>query len=132
MVASPALLNLVVLRSSDIHRAAGFYRTFGLEFTLHRHGNGPEHYSTELDGLVFEIYPASPKAGPSTGTRIGFLVEAVEVLIPNLVAEGAQIVTAPTGSEWGRRAVVKDPDGHSIELLSKAAKRSADAPSPPK
>src|ERR1700739_2798752 len=49
-------LNLVVLRSTDIARAATFYTRLGLQFTKHRHGKGAEHFAAELPGPVFELY----------------------------------------------------------------------------
>jgi catechol 2,3-dioxygenase-like lactoylglutathione lyase family enzyme len=116
---SPPQLNLVVLRSADIHRAAKFYRSLGLQFTVHSHGSGPEHYASEVAGFVFEIYPVSAKSGPTTGTRIGFTVDSVDSLIPLLKEVGAEIVTPPSDSEWGRRAVVRDLDGHVVELLAR-------------
>lgn len=57
MYAAPPMLNLVVLRSPDVHRAVRFYRVLGLLFTVERHGSGPEHYAAVVNGFVFEIYP---------------------------------------------------------------------------
>jgi predicted enzyme related to lactoylglutathione lyase len=34
-------------------------------------------------------------------------------------ANGAKVVSAAKDSEWGRRAVVADPDGHRVEITSK-------------
>jgi lactoylglutathione lyase len=118
MYAPPPHLNLVVLRSSDIKRAESFYRTMGLAFTLHAHGSGPQHYSSEVNGLVFEIYPLTEKSSPTTGTRIGFRVDSVDEIVRLLAEIGAVVVTPPADSEWGRRAVVKDFDGHTIELVT--------------
>ena len=119
MYAPPPHLNLVVLRSPDIHRAAKFYSALGLLFTCHSHGSGPAHYTSDVSGLVFEIYPLTPKSGSTIGTRIGFVVDSVDELVPLVVEIGAQITTPPCNSEWGRRAVVKDLDGHSVELLTR-------------
>jgi predicted enzyme related to lactoylglutathione lyase len=116
--ASPPRLNLVVLRSADIERAASFYRELGLLFTRHAHGSGPEHYASDANGLVFEIYPLTPKSSPTTGTRIGFRVDSVDGTLELLSKAGAKIVSPPADSEWGRRAVVKDFDGHVIELIA--------------
>jgi catechol 2,3-dioxygenase-like lactoylglutathione lyase family enzyme len=118
MYAPPPHLNLVVLRSPDIDRAARFYRRMGLLFTRHSHGTGPEHYSSEGLGLVFEIYPLTSKSQPTVGTRIGFRVDSVDEIVPLLSEIGAEIVSPPADSEWGRRAVVKDLDGHVVELLT--------------
>ena len=116
MIVSPPHLNLLVLRSPDIERAVLFYQTMGLLFTRHSHGSGPEHYTSEASGMVFEIYPLTPKSQPTTGTRIGFRVHAVDEIVRLLAQIGAEILTQPAESEWGRRAVVKDFDGHIVEL----------------
>lgn len=110
-------VNLLVIRSPDIHHAVTFYEAMGLSFEKHRHGKGPEHYSTENYGFVFEIYPA--KADKSTtATRFGFRVTDIDGLVASIKGIGAEIVSEPSDSEWGRRAVVRDFDGHTIELLS--------------
>lgn len=111
-------VNLVVLRVADIDRAAAFYRLLGFEFLKHAHGTGPPHYASDGDGFVFELYPATPEQGVSSSTRIGFAVANVDDAAAKLSAfSGARLVTAPKNSEWGRRAVVADPDGHRIELV---------------
>lgn len=118
MAVHPPRLNLLVLRSPDIHRAVEFYRQLGLSFTLHKHGSGPEHYASEVNGMVFEIYPLGAKPAPTTGTRIGFRVDDVDRVLARLTEAGAEIITPTTDSEWGRRAVVRDGDGHVVELLA--------------
>jgi predicted enzyme related to lactoylglutathione lyase len=110
-------LNLVVLRSSDIARAMAFYTQLGLHFTRHRHGSGPEHFAAELQAGVFELYPLTPD-GPSTlGTRIGFRVPSLDTAIAALTAYPGAVVSPAKDSEWGRCAVIADPDGHRVELL---------------
>jgi lactoylglutathione lyase len=118
MYAAPPIANLLVLRSPDIHRAAAFYRALGLLFIVERHGNGPEHYTSLVNGFVFEIYPLATGQTPTTGTRIGFSVDSVDELLPLVRDLGAEVVTEPHDSEWGRRAVVKDLDGHTVELVT--------------
>lgn len=109
-------LNLVVLRSPDITRAAAFYSRLGLHFSKHRHGSGPEHFAAELPGGgVFELYPESDGAS-TLGTRIGFRVPSVDEAIVALSDYPDAVASAPRDSEWGRRAVVIDPDGHRVEL----------------
>lgn len=117
MYAAPPIMNLTVIRSTNIDRASDFYSEMGLLFTKHRHGSGPEHYTSCVDGFVFEIYPLG-KHSPTIGTRIGFSVDDVDSIAPMLVAIGAKLISPPTDSEWGRRAVVKDLDGHVVELLT--------------
>src|SRR5947209_18835664 len=110
-------LKLVMLRSPDMARAAAFYNRLGLQFSKHRHGSGPEHFSAELGGAVFEIYPATPD-GPSTlGTRVGFRVPSLDAALAALGGLPGAILSPAKDSEWGHRAVVADPDGHRVELL---------------
>ena len=112
-------VNLIVLRVADIDRAAAFYGLLGFEFLKHAHGTGPQHYASEADGFVFELYPATAEQGVSSCTRIGFAVTNVDDVTTKLSSfTGARLVTAPKDSEWGRRAVVADPDGHRIELVA--------------
>ena len=111
-------VNLIVLRVADIDRAEAFYRLLGLEFSKHAHGSGPLHYAAESDGFVFELYPCSPGHPVTTSTRIGFAVADVDEAASKLgTVPGARVVSAPKDSEWGRRAVVADPDGHRVELV---------------
>src|ERR1051325_2526955 len=109
-------LNLVVLRSPDIARAAAFYTRLGLQFTQHRHGSGPEHFSAQFPGGVFELYPVSTDGLSTLGTRVGFRVPSVDTVIAALSEYHGAVVSPPKDSEWGRRAVVTDPDGHRVEL----------------
>ncbi|MGE9268269.1 MAG: VOC family protein [Verrucomicrobiales bacterium] len=113
---APPVVNLLVIRSKDIDRAVTFYEVIGFVFQKHSHGSGPEHYASEKDGFVFEIYPLSPKQEPTIWTRLGFSVDDVDGLVDKLVGLGINIVSHPTDSEWGRRAVVKDIDGHTCEI----------------
>lgn len=118
MLAAPPHLNLVVIRSGDIDRAVTFYQMMGLVFEKHSHGSGPEHYASEVSGFVFEIYPLNEGQPPTTSTRIGFSVDDVDAIVSSLKNLGAKIVSPPKDSEWGRRAVVRDLDGHSVELIT--------------
>ncbi len=98
-------------------RAAEFYSRLGLQFVRHQHGSGPAHFAAMIGSSVFELYPQGPN-GPSTlGTRIGFSVPSLDAAMAALSDYPAAIVSPPKDSEWGRRAVVVDPDGHRVELL---------------
>jgi lactoylglutathione lyase len=101
-------------------RLARFYEVLGLSFTKHRHGKGPEHLSSESEGIVFEIYPAV--ANESTAAvRLGFSVPSLEDVLARLKAFEATVLAEPADTPFGRRAVVKDSEGHKVELYEKAA-----------
>ena len=115
----PARCNLIVLRSRDLDRAESFYSALGLRFVRHAHGRGPVHLASEAAGQVFEIYPQQGDADSTRAARIGFAVPSVDAAYLALLGAGGQGVSEPKDSEWGRRAVVSDPDGHRVELTAR-------------
>lgn len=108
-------LNLVVIHSADLEAARRFYECLGVSFQSEQHGKGPMHLAAELPGLVFEIYPL-PQNGTRGASRIGFRVTNVNNAVDALRQQSAKVLTEPRDSEWGRRAVVEDFDGHKVEL----------------
>ena len=118
MNADLPILNLLVIRSSNIERAVTFYEKLGMRFERHAHGKGPEHYACETRGFVFEIYPQRDDNDATTNTRIGFNVESVDGALQLLNELDVEVVAPAKDSEWGRRAVVRDPDGHTVELVT--------------
>ncbi|MFS0879449.1 hypothetical protein CHH83_07640 [Bacillus sp. 7586-K] len=75
-----------------------------------------EHYACEIGSLVFEIYPSQSRQIDAT-IRIGFDVDNIERIIEKLRLRKAQVVTEPTVSILGKRAVLEDPDGRKVELV---------------
>jgi lactoylglutathione lyase len=109
-------LNLVVIRSSNIEQSVEFYQLLGLSFDKQQHGTGLEHFASEVGYATFEIYPCTAGTIPTMSTRLGFQVSSVDTVVCELQKCGASIVSPPADSDWGRRAVVADPDGHRVEL----------------
>ena|SRR5215472_2081727 len=112
------MLSLVVIRARDIDRLARFYEVLGLQFTKHRHGNGPEHLSSQAGDTVFEIYPAGDNESTAS-TRLGFSVPSLNEALGRLRDLDVTVLAEPSDTPFGRRAVVKDFEGHKIELYEK-------------
>lgn len=53
---------VLVIKTHKVEKAVEFFTAFGMSFVKEKHGKGPEHYACEIDGKVFEIYPASEDA----------------------------------------------------------------------
>ena len=113
---SSVLLSLVVIRAVDIDRAVHFYERLGLQFDKQRHGNGPEHYSTNLGTTLFEIYPYKNGAKTTAGVRLGFIVKSLSELMERLKTLEIKIISPLQNNESGSFAVVEDFDGHKVEL----------------
>ena len=108
-------LCLVVIRVPDIDRASEFYRLLGIDLIKDRHGNGPVHYCAELEGFVFEIYPSAHDDQKDL-PRLGFVVKDLDETLATLMQNNVRVLHPPASSEWGRRAIVKDFSGHTVEL----------------
>jgi predicted enzyme related to lactoylglutathione lyase len=111
-------LSLLVLYATDLSKSKQFYETLGLQFAAERHPGGPEHFACPLGESVFELYPRKADAPLVQAVRIGFQVPSVDVAIARLQVAGIQPVRLPENSAWGRRAVIRDPDGNTIEITS--------------
>ena|SRR5829696_998768 len=114
------MLSLVVIRAQDIDRLADFYSALGFHFTRHRHGKGPEHISSTIGETVFEIYPSNGANESTASTRLGFSVPSLTDVLSQLRRLDATVLVEPSDTEFGRRAVVKDFEGHKVELYEKA------------
>lgn len=111
---SDVTLNLIVLKTHQLGRVEEFYSALGLSFVEEKHGDGPHHLSARAGGLVMELYPLPADAGPADATtRLGFAVPDLDAVLAGL---GAAVVSGPRSTEWGRRAVVRDPDGRRVEV----------------
>lgn len=115
-------LNLIVIRTWELVRCVDFYRALGLTFQEERHGSGPAHFAADLHGVTFEIYPAKSADGVDSQTRLGFRSPDVARTIEQVRAAGYRIVAELASSQWGMRAVVRDPDGRAVELLQVESK----------
>lgn len=110
-------LNLLVIKTPNPDVLAAFHSHLGLQFEYHCHGNGPMHYSADIDRVTFEIYPLLKSQNKvDSSVRLGFKVEALDKLLELLRMEKINILQEPKYAEWGYFAVIKDPDGRKIEL----------------
>src|SRR5205814_1598630 len=112
-------LALLVLKTRQIDNLLAFYRIIGIELAEEQHGKGPLHYAGRLDETVFELYPTTDAETVDCTTRLGFCVSKMAETVEALRSVGTPIVGEPKATEWGKRAVVRDPDGRVIELYQR-------------
>lgn len=108
-------VNLIVLKTYQLDRLRDFYAVLGISFVEEKHGDGPLHFASRLGDLVLELYPlpADARSADST-TRPGFAVPDLDAVLAKV---GPAVVSGPRMTEWGRRAVARDPDGRQVELV---------------
>ncbi len=109
---------LLVIRTTEIEQVLGFYQLLGVNFIEHRHGTGPMHFATKLDGLVFEIYPTKKPENVDRMTRLGFALPDLPGIVDRLRSHAIPIIEEPKPTDWGLRAIVNDPDGRVVELYA--------------
>jgi lactoylglutathione lyase len=114
------MLSLIVLKTRQVDALRKFYSSLGIELSEEQHGKGPVHFAGQVGEVVFEVYPL-PEDGTlaDATTRLGFVVVRLSEVVEALKALGTAIVTEPQTTQWGFRAVVRDPDGRAIELYQR-------------
>ena len=102
-------ISLIVIRCENLEKSKVFYESLGLTFKKEKHGNGVEHYSSEQNNIVFELYPNKGLA-PNDNIRLGFKVKSINILIKRLEIIGSY--------EFNNNTIyiVKDPDNRKVEL----------------
>jgi predicted enzyme related to lactoylglutathione lyase len=109
-------LSLIVLRTTQVERLCEFYTLIGVRFIQEQHGSGPSHFAGRLENVVFEIYPLAEGETADRSTRLGFRIGQLDAVILQLTQAGVAVVSAAKTTQWGYCAVVRDPDGRSVEL----------------
>ncbi len=144
MTRKPPVLDQLNIVVRDMAAAVDFYRLLGLEIpdTLpdwqahHRTADMKGEVDLELDSTAFTPqwdagWPAS-QAGVLLGFRLATR-EDVDDLYKELTGAGHVGQQAPYDTFWGARyAIVEDPSGNAVGLMSPVdpAKRSRPAPPP--
>jgi catechol 2,3-dioxygenase-like lactoylglutathione lyase family enzyme len=135
-------LNLVV---SDVEASRAFYARLGLDFGDERdpvwaahhvsalHGENAPPLDVDLDSETFATKWDEGWPG-GAGVVLGFKVDTraeVDELVAALAATGISVQQRPYDAFWGARyAVVNDPDGNAVGIMSPvdAARRSPASP----
>jgi lactoylglutathione lyase len=115
-----ASLSLLILRTRQVDACLEFYRGLGLAMIEEKHGKGPVHYSSSSNGITLEIYPETQKnfteSRAQRTLRLGFTVESLATTLESLETLGATVLNPSSVAQWGRLAVVLDPDGREVEI----------------
>jgi predicted lactoylglutathione lyase len=121
-------VNLVV---SDMERSVAFYRLLGVElpdsgseWDAHHRSASQAGIDLDLDSEIFagRWNSGIARSGATARVVIGFRIESregVDAAFARLTAAGYAGQQAPYDAFWGSRyAVVEDPDGNAIGLMS--------------
>ncbi len=110
-------IGLLVIRSDDMERLAAFYEALGFRFVRHSHPPCGEHFAATDSSCVFEIYQRKADQQATAGLFFGLNVSSVDEAIESAVTSGGSVVRFPEDTQWGRSAIIRDPDGHRVMLM---------------
>ena len=97
------------------------YELLGFEFHYHQHGNSPFHYTTEIDKVVFEIYPFSQSVEEADRSlRIGFVIDSLPTKMESIRNSSWIISRELCETEWGMQAILRDLEGRKVELTNRS------------
>jgi len=122
-MATPLILEGIVLYSQDLNRAKAFYRDV-LGFRILLEEDHVVHFDAGSVRLAIHRYPT----GQALEVREGFLVFAVDDLATEyeeLRRRGAEFLGPPADRPYGRVAYFHDPEGHEIGLLEEPREGTA-------
>jgi catechol 2,3-dioxygenase-like lactoylglutathione lyase family enzyme len=132
-------INLIV---SNMPASVAFYRRLGLAIPDsspdwdddHRSAAQPGDIDIDFDSIKFaQAWDGGWRGGP--GIVIGFRLasrESVDALYESLTREGYRGQQPPYDAFWGARyAVVEDPDGNPVGLMSPIDPARRTGPTPP-
>lgn len=142
MTDSPRVTDLgsLILFSGDVERAAAFYAALGLVLAPEQHGEGPLHFTCSIGLTHFALFAATggvaQDAGDARGAKaaaiegpmshkrpgsqfFGLTVNDLAAAFVAALATGGTVVQDPRDYPWGRRALVRDPDGRVVELFER-------------
>lgn len=130
-------VNIVV---SDMDATVAFYRRLGLTLpeqgpwsSFHRSAEMPAGIDLDFDSSDFASkWNAGYSPATTRGAVIGFRVgsrDAVDRIYSDLTGEGYASQQEPYDAFWGSRyAIVEDPDGNAVGIMSPREERYQSAP----
>ena len=95
-----------------------FYRLIGFEFKATKVDKGSEVYRAVHDGVEFSLYSIkSAQKAQIPSLQLGFQITDLEKTVTQLKnIPGTMCILDPTDMPDGKKSIILDPDGHSIEL----------------
>ena len=115
------LITSITITTPHLQDMLGFYRIIGFQFRAAKVEKGSEIYKALHNGVEFSLYKtANPLKSQIPSLQLGFLVTNLDATVEQLKnVPGATCILDPTEMPDGKKAIILDPDGHSIELAEK-------------
>ena len=118
---------VAMLVCADLARSRDFYRdVLGLKL---KKDKIPSWVEFELDnGATLVLHPKTELVAVRPGSlQLGFTVDNVDRFVADCAAFKVPVFQDPYDESFGRIAIIGDPDGYPIQVMSPSRKRRASA-----
>lgn len=111
----------VIWTTSRAQEITEFYRTVGipLEPDTHDEPDKTPHFEADVADTHFAVFQSkdeSSDSGTQSPTMIGLAVDDLVAVVAKLEKLNTKFKTTLQDTPWGKRVVVYDPDGRSVEI----------------
>ncbi|MEK2646003.1 VOC family protein [Bdellovibrio sp. BCCA] len=112
------LITSITINTPRLQDMLGFYRIIGFQFTASKVDKGSEVHRAVHNAVEFSLYSIqNAQRSQIPSLQLGFRITDLEKTVGELMKiPGAMCILDPTEMPDGMKAIVLDPDGHSIEL----------------
>lgn len=112
------LITSITINTPHLQDMLNFYRIIGFQFIASKVDKGSEVYRATQNSVEFSLYSlANAQKSQIPSLQLGFKIPELEKTVGELIqVPGAMCILDPTDMPDGKKAIVLDPDGHSIEL----------------
>lgn len=113
-------LSNLVFYARVVARTVAFYQALGVE--MHPRSQG--RYVGEVGGVRIAVAeavsgePAAPQVAPGS-VMVGFEVADTDAAVLAVHPIGGAVVRGPEQLSWGRRVLLTDPDGRTVEVVDR-------------
>lgn len=122
---SAAHFSIAMLVCADLERSRNFYRdVLGLRLKT---DSAPDWVDFDLGaGATLGLHPKTEFLAVRPGSlQLGFAVDDVDEFVAGCAGKGVPVFQDPYDEPFGRFAVIGDPDGYPIQIVSSARARGA-------
>jgi hypothetical protein len=108
----------ITVNTPNLENMVRFYEILGCEFKKIKVSIGGELFRSSLEGFDLSLMSIkSAQTGGYPKVMMGFKVNNLETKVALLISiPGVIMILDPSDMPDGRKAILQDPDGHSVEL----------------
>ena len=112
-------LSSITISTTQLQNMLTFYRALGLLFQENKVDKGSNIHRAVVSGIEFSLYGASSiEKDARPRSQLSFNVRDLEGVFQAVKKiPGVHCILDPSVMADGKKAIVLDPDGHSVELF---------------